>query len=153
MWPIPSKIVKQESTFWRSFNSPTEFPTDIPRLDLSFPDRSADWGILMLRSSLIPSEVDTLWLSAWSIQWLHSKKYLSKNKIFNKVLYPRWSPVSSTELCSPQQRFSSLMPGLLSWYHPQHGRALSFPEITVLPWSSPSMSDLLQKLQCRSDLL
>ena len=40
----------------------------------------------------------------------------------------------------------------------QRGRALSFPKITVLPWSSPSMSDLqisdlLQKLQCWSDLL
>ena len=42
---------------------------------------------------------------------------------------------------------------LLSWYHPQHGCTLSFPEITVLPWSSPSMSNLLQKLQCQSDLL
>ena len=74
---------------WGCRISPMELPTEIPRLDLSLPSRSADWSILMLRSFLIPGKVDTVWLSVWSIQWLHSKKSLSPTKIFHRVLSPQ----------------------------------------------------------------
>ena len=91
--------------------------------------------------------------------YLHdpSNGCIPKKSLSNKNLQQSFvSPVKSRFLSRalfPQQRFSPLMSGLLSWCHPQHGRALSFPEITDMPRSSPSMSNLLQKLQCRPDPL
>ena len=103
----PLESFKWELTFWRSFNPLMELPTKIPRLDLSFLSQSTDWGILLSRSFLIPSKVDTMWLSAWSIQWLHWKSSKISNKtFFNKVLFSQWSPISSTEICSPTKVFT-----------------------------------------------
>ena len=99
-----------------------------------------------------------MWLSAWPVHWSHSRNLSPARKSSTKFCIP-------SEVMSPQQSFTPpprfFTPlcriccfGVIT----QRGHALSFPEIIVLPWSSPStsdlqISDLLQKLRCRSDLL